>query len=908
MQVFNLFGKAMVSMAVIMMFGNVNAAETGGGRGSMMPTTNVSRMPTVPVVGTMSVVGNPAVTVTTTPTAPAQQTVVVTPTPTPTPEPKPGETKPVEPKPVAECEDGGVKKSKYTVSACMDDLKSCVNNGALQGGINDLFNEDVRNSIFAGMRLCQSTVDKCVASVRLNCRNVYNDSNDVWLDFNSRVVQPEYYNFVLRRTGLSPNQAENTCLLLDRNTYGASFTSVSDLDVVKAEYQKKVGAYNGADGRNISKNNPLGAEVNTIGYDGKRGHYARWDAANAECLVRVGAYNKDTAIKNSWLFGAVGNDNVAEVWKPVGSTFTCNKDLFGFSLFNDTKTAAVVGITGGAVVGAGVGAGIGAGMYNSQQAKAKAGKCSDEKYRTALAVEIHNKHQNTILYDYVCKVEQSGKETVCTRLLSNDDFRKGMTEDVCRNIENLYSVKNAYNVQIERCETDEKFKKLTGKIAKGTNFDNFDVGDGIKVKGKYYPADNGGDSCVVSPQNEGDEAAVEFVKSYTSNCLFKPIKTGVNVACNDTEHGCMPLHKIKQDLNTLSSALGQIKSVVDPKVTDGAKKSGSSKGAMIGKGAAIGAATGVGVGGIATAITAFVERSNINCRVGDGLNSVAFGKSHTIDTLKDFYVKWNLQLPDTVTPTSVVTDVASWEQACAQFNNKLYDCPNVQINYRKDGKNELIAGACKISGSVCVINDSVALSWGEDEEEVEAVLHRERPEHHKEKPHHEKPKEDNKHHDDIADIDDGWYGGVGGGWDVPGGSYTEKDDGFIKFPPVLEQKEIDTERIQHSLEVAEDMLKNRPVLEQKQIDTERVQHSLEAAENMWKNGPTWNNNPIWDGTTGGDPCPSCYKQNPSLDLIIKPGGGKQSSDNTAGKSGNVGTIKPVKPVQVNSGSFQKLGN
>ena len=70
----------------------------------------------------------------------------------------------------------------------------------------------------------------------------------------------------------------------------------------------------------------------------------------------------------------------------------------------------------------------------------------------------------------------------------------------------------------------------------------------------------------------------------------------------------------------------------------------------VGKNAGIGAAIGAGTGGVATAITAFVEKNNISCRVGDGLNTVAFGKSHSIDTLKDFYVKWNLRLPDTVSP------------------------------------------------------------------------------------------------------------------------------------------------------------------------------------------------------------------------------------------------------------------
>ena len=99
-----------------------------------------------------------------------------------------------------------------------------------------LFNEDVRNAIMSGMKLCQVHVDKCIKEVRVNCHNVYQSSADVWLDFDSRIIQPEYYNFVLRKTGLTPNQAENTCLLLDRNTYGSSFAAVSDANVVNSEY------------------------------------------------------------------------------------------------------------------------------------------------------------------------------------------------------------------------------------------------------------------------------------------------------------------------------------------------------------------------------------------------------------------------------------------------------------------------------------------------------------------------------------------------------------------------------------------------------------------------------------------------------------------------------------------------
>ena len=138
----------------------------------------------------------------------------------------------------------------------------------------------------------------------------------------------------------------------------------------------------------------------------------------------------------------------------------------------------------------------------------------------------------------------------------------------------------------------------------------------------------------------------------------------------------------------------------------------ANKGAEIAKGALVGGATGAGVGGIVTGITALVERSNITCRVGDGLNSVALGKTHTIDSLKDFYVKWNLRLPETVSPTSAVSDMASWQQACSQFNNRLNDCPNVQINLIQGNSYELVQSACVVSGSICIVNAAVAQSHG----------------------------------------------------------------------------------------------------------------------------------------------------------------------------------------------------
>ena len=127
----------------------------------------------------------------------------------------------------------------------------------------------------------------------------------------------------------------------------------------------------------------------------------------------------------------------------------------------------------------------------------------------------------------------------------------------------------------------------------------------------------------------------------------------------------------------------------------------------------IGAAVGAGAGGIATAITAFVEHDNINCRVGDGLVQVGFNKSHSIDTLKDFYVKWNLRVPDVVAPTATISDCQSWKNTCATFAD-LEQCADAQFNYKPAGAptTTLIRSVCTVSGSACIENYPVAKSHG----------------------------------------------------------------------------------------------------------------------------------------------------------------------------------------------------
>lgn len=714
MKMLNLFGKSVVSVAVIATFCGAEAAQNG--RVGMMSAG--ARMPTIPVSG-MTTIGNTAVTTINQPveTNYAHPVVPVTPTPQPHPQPDP-----------SKCQDGGVENSTYTVTNCMNDVLQCINTGALQGGLNDLFNEDVRNSIMTGMKLCQVNVDKCISEVRVNCHNVYNHSSDVWLDFNSRIIQPEYYNFVLRKTGLTPNQAENTCLLLDRNTYGSSFAAVSDTNVVNTEYNNQVGAYNAANNGTLSKNKPQGVAVNTTGYDGNRGHYARWDAAKAECLVRVAAYNKDKLITNSWLFGAVGDDTPAEVWEKAGSTFTCNKELFDFSsLLNDTRTAAVIAVPGGAVLGTAVGAAAGAGVYKKKHdaytnaLENQYDLCANEEYRRKLGKAIEDSHYGYVLSSYAYEnttYNTTSKKFEGTPVFQNYNFLKlaeADGEDKCRKILNIHDKVELYKSAVSQCtsESNTKIANIVGPHLVGDQLveEMTIVQPSGSVRGSINITTIS-NNTITCPIPENVTVTDTELNSF-KQCLFVPLQMGLIMQNGDnplcTHAGqCITIPQINKQISEIEKILKAIEKTAGFKTPEDA-----DKGKEIGKGAAIGLATGAAAGGLATMITAFVEKGNISCKVGDGLNTVSLGKTHTIDSLKDFYVKWNLHLPDSVSPTSVVVDKASWEQACTQFNSKMMDCPKVQINLKdKSGKYTLIPAACKISGTICVINDSVATSYG----------------------------------------------------------------------------------------------------------------------------------------------------------------------------------------------------
>ena len=614
---------------------------------------------------------------------------------------------------IQECPDGGVKNSAYTIDNCMRDVLACVNNGALPNGLNDMFNDDLRASIINGMGLCYNQVDKCITDVRRNCARVYGSRADVWIDFNSRKVQPEYYSFVLRKTGLTPVQAENTCLLLDKNVYGKSFAAVAGEGKVTAEYDQKIGAYNSQMDGMLSKDNPMGSVVNQNGYvDSQRGHYARWDAATAECLIRVAAYNKDKQISNSWLFGAVGDDRPAEVWKVAGETFTCNKDLFGFSLMKDTATAALIGVGGGTVLGAGIGAAAGAGVANKNAEDGEG--CKNKAFRNEVLRTVKSSTNLVLLSRFLSK--------------SITDSTADIDEKICSEILGLSDKYEAYNVMVDACEKANRMGEVSQTMiasipCPASKILAQCVEEMVRKSGKFNEGEVAGRAaalteCLLTSDRQNEQyiinASGELCKEASEvlakmgigvtslgNCSFKNIDLvsldaeREDILCSSGTE-CKTMAETREDLNILANILPTIQ-VEAPKT--------ESRGATIGKGAAIGAAVGAGAGGLATAITALVEHDNINCRVGDGLGQVGLNKSYSIDGLKDLYVKWNLNLPDTqvVGGGTTVRDLASWTDACKTYISEAA-CKDAQFYYKNAaGALEWVYSACEfdIAGATC---------------------------------------------------------------------------------------------------------------------------------------------------------------------------------------------------------------
>ncbi|MDR0449512.1 MAG: hypothetical protein LBG89_03600 [Rickettsiales bacterium] len=507
---------------------------------------------------------------------------------------------------------GSNNSSNISVNQCMGNIETCVNS-TLPGGIRNLFDENMRNSIFNGMNLCQDQVEDCKRNVYAEVRladgsmattltPIYRNNIDVWVDFNARVIQPQYYSFTLGRTGLTPRQAEAVCKLLDRNTFGSSFAAVGINNQITTEYNQGVNSYNdqgaGSYKGDKSSDQPMGADINMHNkVDAMRGYYGRWDAEQAECLVRVAAYNGNDLIQNRWQVGIkiagvdVGDGKWAEQWIKSGEGFKCGKSLFGFSLLNETAENAVAG----AIIGGATGAVIGMATTN-----------------------------NTL----------GDGDIDC----SNDTDRK-----------NFMAVLKELKVGCD------------GKVNQSV--------------------------CEVEIKGAAEAASIPAGWSMTNSSQCRAV-----------------LEKIREsdDLATIEAAWAD-------------KNFGKGARAAIGGG--IGAAGGAG---LASAITYFVESNNITCRVGDNLEKVGYDKSFSIPTLKDFYVKWALNLPDSTSSNPIpVMNRADWVAACGSaVANDRASCQEMKVNYRREG---LITGmqvwnACTWTGDErsgsCGINRITCLSYG----------------------------------------------------------------------------------------------------------------------------------------------------------------------------------------------------
>ena len=549
----------------------------------------------------------------------------------------------------------------YGIDNCMNDLNSCIS-AQFPEGIAALYNTDMRNSVINGMNLCANVVDKCMNDAkRLDGKKAYYAKNDVWVDFNSRVIQPAYYTHVLMRTQLTPNQAENTCLLLDRNTYGSSFTAVAAGGAVTNEYQEGVNPYNNL---GTGKGNPMGQQVNKSGrVDAQRGHYARWDATAGECLVRVAAYNKDELITDKFFFfGNHGGNQTAEKWVSAGTNFTCKKELFEFNLMRDTQNVAVNVGTGAVVAGAGIGA-IAA-HAKVKDINLKATNCANDDFKELLSNALSELNQRN---DASLALRDCG--AVIAKYSGSDDDAAGSYSGAAALKQAGAGSKSSSMTTLIaqlKVNSNDNAKKL------GTEAEAFFNGDDTQARANAIYA--------ALAALKADQNADADLKSLTS--------------------------RFERELTKESRATS-----VDPNTLKAKMKELNGMGKLAGAG--IGAAIGVGVGGLATAITAFVEMNNITCRIGDGLEITGFGKSGRVKTLKEYYVEWALRLPDTVMPQQTVTECNSWNTACGSIVN-IYDCAQAAVNYlpKNSQKSTQVNYACEVSGSTCVANNPVAVSYG----------------------------------------------------------------------------------------------------------------------------------------------------------------------------------------------------
>ena len=350
---------------------------------------------------------------------------------------------------------------------------------------------------------------------------------------------------------------------------------------------------------------------------------------------------------------------------------------------NKTKTTAVVGIGGGTLVGAGVGALAGHGDRKFD--------CSVKSMRDELLKQIQNNQKTGVINQFLE-----------TQIATTD---KTMTQAQCNEIMELYDTWQMGKDAVKTCETKEQ---VLVEIEADFDIDVVTTAIRNNCKTGACISDVQMDQIVAAIQTPFQQLANDYaaqIQDALKYCTFRALnlarRDGTGVYCQGHNNECISRKEFQAELSALTKVFNSLD------ILNG-QESNRLKTTLIGAG--IGAAAG----GTVTAITAFVERNNINCRVADGLAKVGFGKSHTIDRLRDFYVKWALNLPENVAPTAVVTNCENWGLTCALYSD-LNECRAAQFNYRPGNlaSTTLIQNACTPSGSACIANVPVAQANGE---------------------------------------------------------------------------------------------------------------------------------------------------------------------------------------------------
>ena len=230
-------------------------------------------------------------------------------------------------------------------------------------------------------------------------------------------------------------------------------------------------------------------------------------------------------ITNNWLFGAVGNDNPAEVWEKAGSTFTCSKELFDFnSLLNDTKTAAVIAVPGGAVLGTAIGAAAGAGAYKKKHdAYLESDPCADENYVKELGAKIYDSGQGATLKSFAYKnVTFKDGEYKGDPIFDEDANFNTMTEAQCRDLHALDEKVGLYESLINECLANSK----NVEIADAMRASIADNSHRTMLKTSTLTNSNGSISVTeIINCNKPQNVTQEDLPVFDSQCKFVPLRS-----------------------------------------------------------------------------------------------------------------------------------------------------------------------------------------------------------------------------------------------------------------------------------------------------------------------------------------------------------------------------------------------